>query len=365
MRLERFVACFGGLGVDKASARALVAAGHVSVNGAVVVDPGWQVFLGNGIVCDRVQIRGQVAVTISQTQRMFVLHKAAGVLGVINRESRGSGRSLADCIPDEMWSSDLGMFGRLDKETTGLCILGRLDAAGIGSLLLHPTHHVRKRYLAHLSHNTPLRDGGGDGLVPDACERCGQGLVLADGSVCEPATLQVLPPTGSCVCAERLAAFRQNPAEQELAADGSSCPAYTPVRVTIREGKFHQVKRMLSHLGGHGVHRLHREAFGSLELEQMDLPEGCVRPMTDGEYAQVQAMLPPSRKCPERQRSSTWGLDSTGKPLGGVKLTTIAALGPHMCDSAHLDSAASGTRCDQVVHGVSAVEDGMGGDTKC
>ena len=45
----------------------------------------------------------------------------------------------------------------------------------------------------------------------------------------------------------------------------------------------------------------------------MDLPEGCVRPMTDGEYAQVQAMLPPSRKCPERQRSSTWGLDSTSR----------------------------------------------------
>ena len=113
MRLERFVACFGGLGVDKAGARTLIAAGHISVNSAVVVDPGWQVFMGNGIVCDRVQIRGQAAVPISQTHRMFVLHKPAGLLGVINRDSRGSGGTLADCIPDEMWSTRSHTVGPL------------------------------------------------------------------------------------------------------------------------------------------------------------------------------------------------------------------------------------------------------------
>ena len=55
-----------------------------------------------------------------------------------------------------------------------------------------------------------------------------------------------------------------------------------------------------------GVHRLHRESFGSLSLDSMQLPEGSMRPMTDAECAQVQAMLPPSRTCPEREHSSRW-----------------------------------------------------------
>ena len=325
MRLERFIACFGGAGLNKGHAQALIANGEVTVNGEVVRTPGFQVFMGNGVVSDRVVIRGQ-AVPVARAQRMFVLHKPAGVLGVLNRETRGSGGSLADLVPDEQWSNDLGMFGRLDKPTTGLCILGRQEAAGIGSLLLHPTHHVEKTYLSHLAHNTPLCDGAGDGLVPDACEQFAHGLVLADGSACEPASLQILPQLGCCVCAERLAKFRQLSPREQAAHTDAGCPAYTPVRVTIREGKFHQVKRMLSRVGGYGVHALHRETFGALELREMDLPEGCMRPMTDGEYALVQAMLPPSRMCPERQHSSAYGVDCAGRPWVNIPSPNACAV---------------------------------------
>lgn len=320
---------------NKGLARELLLAGEVLVNGQVVKEPGWQVFLGNGVVCDQVRIRGEMS-SIPQVHRLFVLHKPAGMTGELKREERthfcgSEAVSLADLVPEQWWSQDLCMFGRLDKPTTGLCILGRRECAGVGSLLLHPQHHVTKSYLVHLAHNNPLSHGGGDGLVPDACQRFAEGILLSDGSRCEPASLQVLLTLGSCTCARRLVAFRQRaplvgsvpsetPETAELAhgtagegaasitdshSDESGCAAYTTVRVKIREGKFHQIKRMLATVGGYGVHRLHRESFGALSLECMGLPEGAMRPMTNEEYALVQDMLP-SRMCPERERSNRW-----------------------------------------------------------
>ena len=336
MRLERFVASYlnslaqsnaaasAGAAVpppSKAHARTLLANGDVRVNGGIVRDPGWQVFMGNGTISDLVQVRGETA-PIVQAHRLFVLHKPRDVLGVLNREARtgfcnggGAPASLADLVPEQWWSSDLGLLGRLDRHTTGLCVLCRRECAGVGALLLHPEHHVPKAYLVDLAHNAPLSEGGGDGLEPDACSRVAAGLRLADGTECSAASLEILSSSrevqttlemqtssGGCTCPARLAAF------QRATASGpdAGCPAYTSVRLTIRQGRFHQVKRMMAQLGGYGVHTLHRESFGSLSLEHMQLPEGTMRPMTDTEYAQVQAMLPPSRACPEREHSSRW-----------------------------------------------------------
>ena len=336
MRLERFVAAYlnslaqsnaassaGGTAPppSKGHARTLVAKGDVRVNGGIVRDPGWQVFMGNGTVCDLVQVRGETA-PIAQAHRLFVLHKPRDVLGVLNREARtgfcsgGTPASLADLVPAQWWSSDLGLLGRLDRHTTGLCVLCRRECAGVGALLLHPEHHVPKAYLVELAHNAPLSEGGGDGLHPDACSRVAAGLRLADGTECCSATLEILSSREmqlssremqilrhGCTCSARLAAFQR---AASASGPDAGCPAYTSVRLTIRQGRFHQVKRMMAQLGGYGVHRLHRESFGSLSLEHMQLHEGSMRPMTDAEYAQVQAMLPPSRACPEREHSSRW-----------------------------------------------------------
>lgn len=316
MRLERFVAASLNTAAQSSSgvsdvppdlrlAQTLIANGEVRVNSEEVRTTGFMVFMGDGVVCDRVEIRG-ARVPISQSHRMFVLHKPAGVLGVLDRQARMAERAptnIADLVPDRWWSNDLGMFGRLDKQTTGLCILGRREAAGIGSLLLHPAHHVHKAYRVHLAHNNPLCDGGGDGLRPDAGRVLSEGVALADGTQCEPAVLQVLPGAGPCDCAERLRAFH---ARRTSPPGDEGCTAYTEVRLTIREGKFHQVKRMLAAVGGHGVHRLHRESFGALSLERMALEVGSVRPMTGEELRAVQTMLPRSRMCPEREHSSRW-----------------------------------------------------------
>ena len=365
MRLERFVALHlntvaqekghGATTTDpppsKGRARALIAAGEVQVNGRTVLTPGFQVFLGNGVVCDQVEVQGTL-VTVVKTERLFVLHKPAGVLGVLNRSDRdrarvvsgvdrdsdggdgGGGNSecvaaaetLADLVPDGLWYNDLAMLGRLDKPTTGLCLLARHETSGIGALMLHPEHHVRKSYRVHLAHNTPLSHGGGDGLVLDACRQFEEGLVLADGTVCKPAALEILPGVqGCCVCPDRLKAYHASqPGESSGALAtaastaaaaseeggnghggehlriGGGCGANTVVRVTIAEGKFHQIKRMLAQVGGEGVHLLHRETFGALSLDQMELPVGAMRPLSDDEYRSVHAMLPASRMCPAR-----------------------------------------------------------------
>ena len=58
------------------------------------------------------------------------------------------------------------------------------------------------------------------------------------------------------------------------------------VRITIHEGRYHQVKRMFESVG-HTVLRLHREAFGPLRAE--DLEEGAWRELSDGEIRALRA----------------------------------------------------------------------------
>jgi pseudouridine synthase len=187
--------------------------------------------------------------------------------------------TLGDLVPRPMLTSDLGCYGRLDKPTTGLVMLGR--DGGIGALLMHPQHNVSKTYVVHLAHTNPLCDGAGDGLVSDAREQFEKGLTLGNGLVCQNAKLQIeskfydaLGGPSCCTCPERRRAFQAArssisahkraaewglpipPPNPEPAAEADSgCPAYTCVRVTVREGKFHLVKRMLAQVGGKGVHR--------------------------------------------------------------------------------------------------------------
>ena len=154
------------------------------------------------------------------------------------------------------------------------------------------------------------------------------GIKLADEFIGQPGELHIEPPESCCNCLERLQAYHTDAAgcsSQTVCSSPSeqSCPAYTPVRVTIREGKFHQVKRMLAQVGGFGVHRLHRESFGPLSLSEsaapdgdgygdvvgLQLPVGVMRPMTEDECGQVRRMLPASRGCePARVRSQGYQL---------------------------------------------------------
>ena len=111
---------------------------------------------------------------------------------------------------------------------------------GVQSLLMHPSCGCQKSYLAHLR-----TDRGDLRLSATAAEEFAAGVTLADGSKCRAASLQVLQTVAD--------------------PDGGAEPFPSLVRVTLVEGRYHQVKRMLAVCGG-AVAALHRERIGGLLL---------------------------------------------------------------------------------------------------
>jgi len=160
--------------------------------------------------------------------------------------------SVYGLIPESYRRPDLGIVGRLDRDTTGTLLL--TTDGGVSSLLLFPTSRVWKRYTADL-------DPEASDLDPEAATRFKAGLVLEDGTCCASASLEVLLPNRRVV-------------------------------VTLHEGFFHAVKRMLAHVGG-VVAALHRDRFGSLDASS--LAPGQMRPLTAEERGALVEMLPRDR----------------------------------------------------------------------
>ena len=165
----------------------------------------------------------------------IVLHKPGGLLSATEDKRQ---QTVLDLIPEQYQKQGLFPVGRLDKDTEGLLLL--TNDGELAHRLLAPKSHVDKVYLAHV-------DGRVDETDVTAFQ---QGITLGDGLECLPAGLEPLE-------------------------DGSRC------LVTLREGKFHQVKRMLAHRGK-PVTYLKRLSMGSLQLDE-SLPKGGWRELTERE----------------------------------------------------------------------------------
>lgn len=178
------------------------------------------------------------AVDCAQTVYVM-LHKPAGVLSATEDQRQ---KTVLDLLPEHLQRRGLFPVGRLDKDTTGLLLL--TDDGPLAHELLSPKKHVDKVYLAQV-----------DGQVDEADrEALAKGLVLEDGLHCLPADLEPL-------------------------GDGREC------RVTLREGKYHQVKRMLA-ARGKPVLALKRVSMGPLLLDP-DLEAGQWRLLYPQEVAQL------------------------------------------------------------------------------
>ena len=183
-------------------------------------------------------------------QRLLAVHKEAD-------------GSVEDAI-GALAHPDLGMIGRLDRDTSGLILCG--TDGGLQCLLAHPCSHVPKTYevalgpsryaRVHVEEGPPSASGP---LDADAESKFEQGLVLDDrrGTKCAAATL------------ERLGARR--------------------VRVTLAEGMHHQVKRMVGSVGA-AVVGLARTAVGPVQLGT--LAPGTARPVTDDELKAIARAVP-------------------------------------------------------------------------
>ena len=167
--------------------------------------------------------------TISHCRFTYVLlHKPAGVLTATEDRKQPT---VLDLLPPELRRIGLAPVGRLDKDTEGLLLL--TNDGELAHRLLSPKYHVDKRYLARVD---------GELSAADA-EAFARGMTLGDGLECLPAGLEVLPDR---VCI-----------------------------VTLREGKFHQVKRMLAARGAPVLY-LKRLSMGPLTLDD-SLAAGAYR----------------------------------------------------------------------------------------
>ncbi len=233
MRLDKFLSMMGCC--SRADAKRIVRRGGVSVNGAAAkgadmpIDPE----------VDRIVFEGK---HIAYRKYVYIMMNKPE--GVVSATEDGRDRTVIDLLPPEARRAGLFPCGRLDKNTLGLMLL--TDNGELGHRLLAPKSHVTKVY--RFESKFPL--------TAEQAVRFENGLVLEDGYVTLPAEISLDP-------------------------DGKSGT------ITLTEGKYHQIKRMLESLGNRITH-LERVRFGCLALDPA-LARGEWRYLTDEEIAALEA----------------------------------------------------------------------------
>lgn len=221
--MERLDKLLAGTGKwSRREVKALVRQGLVRVDGRLAASAEDKLDPAAAIIT----VAGE---TISLCRFTYVmLHKPAGVLTATEDRKQPT---VLDLLPPELRRIGLAPVGRLDKDTEGLLLL--TNDGELAHRLLSPKYHVEKRYLARVDGELSAAD-----TEAFAC-----GMTLGDGLECLPAGLEVLPDR---VCI-----------------------------VTLREGKFHQVKRMLAARGAPVLY-LKRLSMGPLTLDD-SLAAGAYR----------------------------------------------------------------------------------------
>ncbi|MEF2822071.1 MAG: pseudouridine synthase [Oscillospiraceae bacterium] len=221
--MERLDKLLAGTGKwSRREVKALVRQGLVRVDGRLAASAEDKLDPAAAVVT----VAGE---TISLCRFTYVmLHKPAGVLTATEDRKQPT---VLDLLPPELRRIGLAPVGRLDKDTEGLLLL--TNDGELAHRLLSPKYHVDKRYLARVDGELSAAD----------MEAFARGMTLGDGLECLPAGLEVLPDR---VCI-----------------------------VTLREGKFHQVKRMLAARGAPVLY-LKRLSMGPLTLDD-SLAAGAYR----------------------------------------------------------------------------------------
>ena len=303
MRLDKFLADMG-VG-SRSDLKKAIRKSLVTVNGAVEKDPGAQVSAEDRICFDGAEIR-------YAEQQYYMLHKPAGVLSAsedrrqttvvdlirdaVSTDASAANASAADhhaagghdtttavesaagghddgsiarSTEDELVRKDLFPVGRLDKDTEGLLII--TNDGPLAHQLLVPKHHIDKTYYAIVT-----------GTITEDDQRAfTRGIRYDEKLTALPATLRVLS-TGKTVVALRRALGFTATSERLLrtrlagpAFIGAEEPAditdntlVSEVEITIQEGKFHQIKKMVKALpGGKEILYLRRITMGALRLD--------------------------------------------------------------------------------------------------
>jgi len=222
-----------GIGSRK-EVKALIKNGEVKVDGLVAKDSGMQLDPEKSVI----EISGRV---IGYRKYIYLLMNKPE--GVVSATFDNYDETVIDLLDDEHKAFEPFPVGRLDKDTVGLLLL--TNDGELNHRLISPKWHVDKVYYAEIDKQVDEKD-------VDAFKN---GVVLEDGYKCLPAKLEIL----------------------EAGKDGSK------VKVTVQEGKFHQVKRMFKSRGKEVVF-LKRISFGPIDLDE-NLERGTYRELTGEEIS--------------------------------------------------------------------------------
>ena len=232
IRLDKYLADMG-IGT-RAEVKKYVRQGKVKIDGRVVKSPEEKV----DIDCQKVTYLDKPV--SYETFEYYMLNKPAGV---ISATTDAKDKTVMDLIADKK-RKDLFPVGRLDKDTEGLLLI--TNDGELAHRLLSPKKHVDKVYYAKVK-----------GVVTEEdIKAFAEGVTLGQGETAKPANLEVF-------------------VSDEI----------SEIKLTIQEGKFHQVKRMFLSVGKEVVY-LKRLSMGTLVLDE-DLPLGAYRPLTREELEQL------------------------------------------------------------------------------
>ena len=229
MRLDKFLCDTAGL--TRTEAKNAVKKGQIAVNGQVQKAADFKV----KETTDTVTFQGK---PLSYAAfHYYMLHKPAGVITATEDKKEST---VMDILREEK-VKNLFPVGRLDKDTEGLLLV--TDDGELAHNLLSPKKHVDKEYLVKVR----------DSISEEDCRKLSEGGDIGDEKPTAPAKV------------ERVA-------EKEIL-------------LTIREGRFHQVKRMLQAVGNEVLY-LKRLSMGSLRLPE-DLEKGAYRPLSEEELYKI------------------------------------------------------------------------------
>ncbi|GBU11250.1 16S rRNA pseudouridine(516) synthase [Erysipelotrichaceae bacterium] len=228
MRLDKFLAhC--GFGTRK-DVRILIKKKQVMVNGLMTRALDLKINPDE----DEVIVSGQKC---HYTEYFYIMMNKK--MDVVSARDDAKQQTVFDDLPELYYDRKVAPIGRLDKDTTGMLILS--NDGSFAHQMLHPKKHVNKKYRVSIDTKITME------MITALENR----VELDDGYICMPAVV-------------------------EMTEDPNL------IYLTIQEGKFHQVKRML-HAVGNEVLALKRVQIGMLKLDE-NLPLGGYREITEDEY---------------------------------------------------------------------------------
>lgn len=232
-RLDKFLC--DSLNITRKEAKEAVKKGKVTINGELVKKPESKLDAED----DKVEFDHQ-PITFEQFHYLM-LHKPQGV---VSATKDNHDKTVLDLIHED-FKEKLFPVGRLDKDTEGLLLL--TDDGMLAHELLSPKKHVDKVYFAKVSGQ----------FTEEEVKRFQEGLDIGNGEKAKEAGLKILK------------------AGQEQ----------SEVLITITEGKFHQVKRMVKAVGSEVLY-LKRLSMGPLKLDE-DLKLGTYRRLSEAELQEL------------------------------------------------------------------------------